>query len=207
MPDSTGLFIDMTAGYDIVTNNIFWEFQAIDPITLLPPEDPLAGFVFVQDTLNPEYGHGFVNFTIKPRQDAQTLDTIGARAFIVFDQNDTIPTNIHKNTIDAVAPVSQINTITSISTNPITLSWTGADDANGSGIDYYTVYVSNRPAELQCVVSANTQNGYHIQFTTRFELLFLCAGNGPGWKYRTIAARCYPVLFNWQCLTGYPALF
>ena len=43
--DSTGLFIDMTAGYDIVTNNIFWEFQAIDPITLLPPEDPLAGFV------------------------------------------------------------------------------------------------------------------------------------------------------------------
>ena len=140
--DSTGLFIDMTAGYDIVTNNIFWEFQAIDPITLLPPEDPLAGFVFVQDTLNPEYGHGFVNFTIKPRQDAQTLDTIGARAFIVFDQNDTIPTNIHKNTIDAVAPVSQINTITSISTNPITLSWTGADDANGSGIDYYTVYVS-----------------------------------------------------------------
>ncbi|MBK6828219.1 MAG: T9SS type A sorting domain-containing protein [Chitinophagaceae bacterium] len=140
--DSTGLFIDMTAGYDIVTNNIFWEFQAIDPVTLRPPEDPLAGFVFVQDTLNPEYGHGFVNFTIKPRQDAQTLDTIGARAFIVFDQNDTIPTNIHKNTIDAVAPVSQINTITSISTNPITLSWTGTDDPNGSGIDYYTVYVS-----------------------------------------------------------------
>ncbi|HRF18853.1 MAG TPA: hypothetical protein PK977_11830, partial [Chitinophagaceae bacterium] len=30
--DSAGLFIDMTAGYDIVTNNIFWEFQAIDPI-------------------------------------------------------------------------------------------------------------------------------------------------------------------------------
>lgn len=140
--DSAGLFIDMTAGYDIVTNNIFWEFQAIDPITLLPPEDPMAGFVFVQDTLNPEYGHGFVNFTIKPRQDAQTLDTIDARAFIVFDDNDTIPTNIHKNTIDALPPVSQVNAITGNGTNPITLTWTGADDVNGCGIDYYTIYVS-----------------------------------------------------------------
>ena len=140
--DSAGLFIDMTAGYDIVSNNIFWEFQAIDPATLLPPEDPLAGFVFVQDTLNPEYGHGYVNFTIKPRTDAQTLDTIGARAFIIFDDNEVIPTNIHKNTIDALAPVSQINAITGNGTNPLTLSWTGADDANGSGIDYYTVYVS-----------------------------------------------------------------
>lgn len=140
--DSAGLFIDMTAGYDIVTNNIFWEFQAIDPITLLPPEDPMAGFVFVQDTLNPEYGHGFVNFTIKPKTNAQTLDTIDARAFIVFDDNDTIPTNIHKNTIDALPPVSQVNAITGNGTNPITLTWTGADDVNGCGIDYYTVYVS-----------------------------------------------------------------
>lgn len=140
--DSAGLFIDMTAGYDIVTNNIFWEFQAIDPITLLPPEDPMAGFVFVQDTLNPEYGHGFVNFTIKPKTNAQTLDTIDARAFIVFDDNDTIPTNLHKNTIDALPPVSQVNAITGNGTNPITLTWTGADDVNGCGIDYYTVYVS-----------------------------------------------------------------
>lgn len=140
--DSAGLFIDMTAGYDIVTNNIFWEFQAIDPITLLPPEDPMAGFVFVQDTLNPEYGHGFVNFTIKPKTNAQTLDTIDARAFIVFDDNDTIPTNIHKNTIDALPPVSQVNAISGNGTNPITLTWTGADDVNGCGIDYYTIYVS-----------------------------------------------------------------
>lgn len=140
--DSTGVYVDLTAGYDVINNQIFWEFQAIDPLTLLPPEDPLAGFLFLQDSTQPAYGNGFVNFSIKPRADAQTLDTIGARAFIVFDENEVIPTNIHTNTIDALPPTSQLNTITGTGTNPITLSWTGADDVNGCGIDYYTVYVS-----------------------------------------------------------------
>ncbi|MBL7749358.1 MAG: RHS repeat-associated core domain-containing protein [Chitinophagaceae bacterium] len=149
--DSTGLFIDMTAGYDIVTNNIFWEFQAIDPITLLPPEDPMAGFVFVQDTLNPEYGHGFVNFSIKPKTSSQTLDTIGARAFIVFDENDTIPTNIHKNTIDAVAPTSSIMNLPDLTPDTeVRLTYTGTDDPNGSGVKHYSIYVAddNGPPEL-----------------------------------------------------------
>lgn len=140
--DSTGVYVDLTAGYDVIGNQIFWEFQAIDPVTLLPPEDPLAGFLFLHDSTQPAYGNGFVNFSIKPRSDAQTLDTIGAKAFIVFDENEVIPTNIHTNTIDALPPVSQLNTITGSGTNPITLSWTGADDAGGCGIDHYTVYVS-----------------------------------------------------------------
>ena len=140
--DSTGVFVDITAGYDVIGNKIFWEFQAIDPTTLLPPEDPLAGFLFLQDSTQPDYGNGFVNFSIKPKSNSQTLDTIGARAFIVFDENDVIPTNIHTNTIDALPPTSQLNTINGTGTNPITLSWTGADDTNGSGIGFYTIYVS-----------------------------------------------------------------
>ena len=140
--DSAGVFVDLTAGYDFFNNQVFWEFQAIDPVTLLPPEDPMAGFLFLKDSIQSEYGKGFVNFSIKPRADAQTLDTIGARAFIVFDENDVIPTNIHTNTIDAVAPTSQVTQLSSNSNNPIHLSWTGNDDPNGSGIDYYTVYIS-----------------------------------------------------------------
>ena len=45
--DSTGLYVDITAGYDVINNQVFWEFQGIDPVTLLPPEDPLAGFLFL----------------------------------------------------------------------------------------------------------------------------------------------------------------
>jgi len=141
--DSMGLFVDVVAGYDQIRNEAFWNFQSIDPVTLLPTEEPLAGLLFLQDTLNPNYGHGYVTFSIKPRANALTLDTIGAKAKIMFDQNDTIPTNIYTNTIDAFAPTSQMNALLPSGTNPITLSWSGTDDLNGCGIDYYTVYVSS----------------------------------------------------------------
>ncbi|MEO6253458.1 MAG: RHS repeat-associated core domain-containing protein [Ferruginibacter sp.] len=139
--DSLGLYVDITAGYDQMNNVAFWEFQSIDPITLQPPADPLKGFLLLQDSNSLVNGHGFVNFSIKPKQSAITLDTIGARAEIIFDENDTIPTNIHTNTIDAFAPTSHMNTI-SATTNPIMLSWSGTDDAGGCGIDYYSIYVS-----------------------------------------------------------------
>ena len=140
--DSLGLYVDITAGYDQINNVAFWEFQSIDPITLLPPTDPLKGFLVLQDSTKPLNGHGFVNFSIKPKQSDITLDSIGARALIVFDTNDTIPTNIFKNTIDALPPTSHMDSLPASTFNPITLSWSGNDDAGGCGIDYYTIYVS-----------------------------------------------------------------
>ncbi len=149
--DSTGVFVDITAGYDVLNNQIFWELQAIDPLTLMPPEDPLAGFLFLQDTSKPEYGNGFVNFSIKPKQTAITLDTIVAKAFIVFDENAVIPTNLHKNTIDAVAPTSSITNLPDLTPDTeVNIHYTGTDDANGSGVKWYAIYVSdnNGPPEL-----------------------------------------------------------
>jgi len=149
--DSTGLYVDITAGYDVINNQVFWEFQGIDPVTLLPPEDPLAGFLFLQDSTQPDYGNGFVNFSIKPLSSSQTLDTIGARAFIIFDQNEVIPTNIHTNTIDAVAPISSLDSLPVITPDTeITLTYTGTDDPNGSGVKWYSIYVAdnNGPPEL-----------------------------------------------------------
>jgi hypothetical protein len=78
---------------------------------------------------------------MKPKEDAKTLDTIGARAEIVFDKNEMIPTNIHTNTLDAVAPQSQLLTATANESN-VTLNWSGQDDPNGAGIDFYTIYLS-----------------------------------------------------------------
>ncbi len=141
--DSTGVYVDVVAGYDVMKHEIFWEFRAIDPTTLMPPDDPLAGFLMLRDTANPAYGNGFVNFTMKPLTSAQTLDTIGARAFITFDENEVIPTNIHTNTIDAVAPTSQMLSVNTDANRRTTLTWSGVDDANGIGVDYYTIYVSN----------------------------------------------------------------
>ena len=140
--DSSGLFVDITAGYDQMNNLAFWEFQSIDPVTLLPPADPFSGFLFLQDSTQANYGNGFVNFSIKPRTNSITLDTISAKASIIFDALDTIATNIHKNTIDAFAPTSNLTALPATSNNPVALSWTGADDVNGCGIRFYTLYVS-----------------------------------------------------------------
>ena len=140
--DSLGLFVDITAGYDVTNNKAFWEFQSIDPLTLLPPSNPNKGFLLLQDTPNPNNGHAFVNFSIKPKQTDITLDTIHAEAKIVFDGNDTIPTNYIRNTVDAFAPTSHMNTLPATSPNPVQLSWTGTDDAGGSGVKSYTLYVS-----------------------------------------------------------------
>lgn len=140
--DSIGLYIDVTAGYDQMNNVIFWEFQSIDPVTLMPPNDPLKGFLLLQDSANPTYGHGFVTFSMVPKEDAQTLDTIGAKAEIVFDKNEMIPTNVHTNTLDAVAPQSQLTSAT-VADNKLTLTWNGQDDPNGSGLNFYTLYISS----------------------------------------------------------------
>jgi hypothetical protein len=155
--DSLGLYVDITAGYDQINNVAFWEFQSIDAVTLLPPSDPLKGFLLLQDSNQTNYGHGFVNFSIKPITTAVTLDTIGARASIVFDSNDTIPTNIAKNTIDAFAPTSHMNALASNTNNPVALSWGGVDDAGGCGLKFYTLYVSTDGINFNIIRSGITR--------------------------------------------------
>lgn len=152
--DSLGLFVDVIAGYDQIKNQAFWEFQSIDPITLLAPADPLKGFLLRQDSASIASGHGFVNFSIKPVSSAHTLDSVIAKADIIFDSNDTIPTNIEKNTIDALAPVSSIQDLPNISINTeVGLKYTGQDDPNGSGVHSFSIFVSDNNSEPELYVA------------------------------------------------------
>jgi RHS repeat-associated protein len=149
--DSLGLYVDVTAGVDGVNHQAFWIFESIDPITLLPTNDPLKGFLLLQDTTKPNNGHGFVNFSIKPVSTAQTGDTISAHASIVFDANDTIPTNHAFNTIDALPPTTNMNSIVqNLAAGKYRISWNGQDDAGGSGLAAFNLYVSvnNKPFTL-----------------------------------------------------------
>ncbi|RYZ31917.1 MAG: hypothetical protein EOP49_38265, partial [Sphingobacteriales bacterium] len=151
--DSLGLYVDLTAGYDPVNQQMFWEFQSIDPLTLLPAEGPLQGFVLLQDPANPLYGNGFVNFSIKSISSAHTTDTASAQASIVFDQNAAIATNIHTNMIDAVAPNSKITALIPFTSDTeIPLHYSGTDDNNGSGVRAYSLYVSDNGAPVQLFV-------------------------------------------------------
>ena len=141
--DSIGLFVDVTAGFDGVNHQAFWIFQSIDPITLLPTTDPLKGFLLKRDSSNPTSGNGYVNFTIKPVSTAITGDTMSAYASIVFDANDSMLTNRAFNTIDALPPVTQMNSVVqTVASNKYRISWSGHDDAGGSGRASSSLYVS-----------------------------------------------------------------
>lgn len=140
--DSLGVDVDVTAGLDIVKNEVFWIFQAIDGSTGLPPYDPQRGLLPVNDKLG--RGTGFVSYTILPKTSLRTGDSITAKAAIVFDINPPIETNTWRNLVDAVAPTSQVKTLP-LSTNDrnITVRFQGQDDAGGTGVRSYALYVAD----------------------------------------------------------------
>jgi hypothetical protein len=141
--DSLGVYVDVTAGLDVMTNEVFWTFQSIDPETGLPPTNPLAGFLPVND---PEtgVGQGFVTYTINASEDSITGDVIDAQASIVFDVNEPIETPPIFNTIDADAPSSEVrNTVNFIDAITFEVSWSGQDVEGGSGLGSFDIFVSD----------------------------------------------------------------
>lgn len=145
--DSLHVYVDVTAGIDVINNEIFWRFRSIDPATGLTPTDPLSGFLPVNDSVKvdsiPGRGEGFVNFTIKPLSTAQTGDTTYEKASIIFNTEEPIVTNSWTNTIDAIPPSSKVNG-TSVLKDTISLHWSGTDDTNGSGVKDYALYYAEK---------------------------------------------------------------
>ncbi|MCP4110164.1 MAG: fibronectin type III domain-containing protein [Desulfobacteraceae bacterium] len=150
LTDSLGIYVDVNAGIDITTNEVFWVFRSIDPETGQAPTNPLSGFLPVNDP-ETHVGEGFVNYTIKAENDAKTGDVIDAQATIVFDINDPIDTPPIFNTIDADTPSSQTQTpVEYIDSTTVRFSWTGNDPENGSGFKDFTLYMAtdDNPYEI-----------------------------------------------------------
>ncbi len=145
--DSLGLYVDVNAGIDVNTNNIFWTFTSIDPATGEVPA--FAGFLKINDAFH--HGEGFVNYSIRPKLNSCSGDIVHARASIIFDINAPIETPGIFNTIDAGVPHSLVTALTPVlNVKTFTLKWAGTDDADGSRIQSFKVFVSENggPFEL-----------------------------------------------------------
>jgi len=139
--DSLGVYVDVNAGIDITKNEAFLIFKSIDPATGDTPINPLSGFLPVNDEWH--HGEGFVSYTVRPEASSQTGDRISALASIIFDINEPPDTPEIFNTIDAGAPISRMDTsYTFLDSTSFEIRWSGRDDANGSGIQSYTIYVT-----------------------------------------------------------------
>jgi hypothetical protein len=137
-----GIYVDVSASFNVQTGLITWTLTSLDPTTLDLPANPLLGLL--PPNTNPPDGQGFVTYTIQPLADLATGTQINAQATIVFDNNAPISTAPQFNTIDNGPPTSSVNALPAEETSTIfNVSWSGQDDPGGSGIASYSVYVSD----------------------------------------------------------------
>ena len=139
--DSLGVWVDVTAGIDMANNQIFWYFQSVDPATGFEPANAQLGFLLVNDSLH--HGEGYVTFSILPKNNLSSGDTVSVEASIIFDENTAIATNVWKNTFDAVPPTSHL-TAQTLATDSLVCNFifTATDDPQGSGVDNVELMVS-----------------------------------------------------------------
>ncbi|MBQ2513811.1 MAG: hypothetical protein II535_01305, partial [Bacteroidales bacterium] len=169
--DSLGVWVDVTAGIDIMNHQLFWIFQSIDPATGFEPSSSQMGFLPINDSTG--RGEGYVNFYILPDGGVQTGDTVGAEALIVFDDNEPIGTNVWRNTFDAVAPTSTLHAeLDAQDSLYCTFSFTAQDDAGGSGVRSVETFVSVNNGTYTSIGSCHPdstlsyalENGLYYQF-------------------------------------------
>ncbi|HEY6565429.1 MAG TPA: PPC domain-containing protein, partial [Pirellulaceae bacterium] len=148
--------VEVELTFDAETGKVRVLFQAIDPLTFLPP-DVLTGILPPEDGTG--NGKGYFNYRVRPVAGLASGTEIRNIALIKFDINPIIATNQIDpedpaagtdpgrealNTIDAAGPSSNVAPLPATTNETdFLVQWTGSDDTGGSGIAAYSVYVSD----------------------------------------------------------------
>lgn len=178
LKDSLGYYVDLIAGLDVARQQGFWTFTTIDPETGYAPWQAEMGLLPVNDSTH--VGEGFVTFQLKPYEGLHTGDTISIQASIVFDQNDTIPTNRWCNKIDAGTPDSKVTAELHPSLpNTYNLKFTGKDDESGSGIRHLLLYLANHNGIYEEIdtVSVDTVLAFPVEGGKQYKLYSIAVDN------------------------------
>lgn len=171
--DSLGIYVDVTAGLDIVNRRAFWVLETIDPATGLQPNAIDRGFLAVDDSTGK--GQGFVTFTVRAKTNTTNDDHIVESAQIIFDTNPAIATPSVSNRIDASAPVTRIRPISSImDTTSFNLQWTISEA--GAGYKNSDIYVSDNSGAYTIYRSAVTDSLVSFQGTLGHTYRFFALG-------------------------------
>lgn len=150
--DLNNLKADISAGLDITTGRVTWTLTAIDPATNEQPLNPTFGLL-PPNNANHD-GDGYVIFTIQAKSNQPTRTDIANNATIYFDDNEPIITNTTTNLLDSGIPTSQMTALPASHESPtFNLSWAGSDDATGSGLRDYDVWVSEQGSPYQHFIS------------------------------------------------------
>lgn len=158
-PHGNDVIVQLNAGINDTTGVATWLFETLDPETMEPTTDPLAGFV--PPNIKAPEGEGGVFFTVKLKDGVANNTLVSNKAYIYFDYNAPIATDAWKNTIDNIQPHSNVTPLpTFVADTVINVSWKGTDTS--SGVMYYTVYVSEngKPYEVWRYRIGNTADTF-----------------------------------------------
>lgn len=148
--------VQIEAGIRLDTGEVYCVFHSIDPATTLPPSVNV-GFLPPEDGNGRGMGH--FSYVVKAKPGSPTGTQIRNIALISFDNQPVIPTDQvdpHDpskgtdpakqcmNTLDAVAPQSAVASLPSVTNQtPFLVTWSGSDDAGGSDVGSYDIYLSD----------------------------------------------------------------
>lgn len=132
--------VNVEATFEARTGVVTWYFRGTDPYTGL-----LADFLPPNTDAVAPRGEGWVSYTVKPRAGLPTGTVIRNRATIDFEV-DVPPAPLDTpevfNTLDAAAPESRVLALPStVDVLPFPVAWVGQDDAGGSGVQSYDLFV------------------------------------------------------------------
>lgn len=146
--------VQIQAGIRLNSGEVFCTFRSIDLTTDLPPP-ATSGFLPPEDGTG--RGQGHLTFFVRPKSGLPTGTEIRNVALVDFDGRETITTDqvdphnpglgVDPNkqarvTIDAGAPTSAVIGLPTESGRAFWVRWSGQDDAGGSGIASYDIFVS-----------------------------------------------------------------
>jgi hypothetical protein len=140
-PDGSSLDVLVDLEFNVQTGLLSVSFASLDPTTGQAPEAAFTGFLPPDNSSG--VGEGFVQYTVRPKTGLSTGNTVGGQASVVFDTNPALDTNQVLNTADSGAPTSSVQALPASSPASFPVHWSGQDDAGGSGIASYNVYVSD----------------------------------------------------------------
>jgi RHS repeat-associated protein len=167
--NGTTFDVQIEAGIRADTGEVYATFRSIDPSSSLPP-DVLVGFLPPEDGTG--RGMGYFSYMVQPRSGLATGTEIRNVALISFDNQPEIatdqvdphdpskgtdPAKECLNTIDADPPTSNVLTLPSTVPANFTVSWAGQDDAGGSGIASYDIYVQDNGGAFTPWLTDTTQ--------------------------------------------------
>ena len=136
---AANVIVRVNAALNPQTGVVRWAFISLDPATMQPTDDPLAGFLPPNKT-SPE-GEGSVLFNVSTKAGVQTGDEVRNGARIVFDVNAPIDTPVWLNTVDNSPPASAVRQLAAAQPYVVFyVNWSGSD--TGSGVRDYAVFVS-----------------------------------------------------------------